>query len=234
MLAALVAASVLLIGLGSWQLQRLGWKRDLIARVDARVHAAPVAAPGRERWASVNAAEDEYRRVRLEGRFAHGAEALVQAVTERGPGYWVLTPLRRPDGTTVLVNRGFVPPEKRDPASRMAGQVVGDVSVTGFLRLSEPGGAFLRSNDPAANRWYSRDVAAIAQARGLSDVAPYFVDADAGSTVEGGPLGGLTQIAFRNNHLSYALTWFALAALAIGATVFFLRSEFGRRGPSPE
>lgn len=229
MLAALVVASILLIALGSWQVQRLGWKRDLIARVDARVTAAPVEAPGRELWAGIDAARDEYQHVRLEGRFLHDAETLTQAVTDLGPGYWVLTPLKRADGTIVLVNRGFVPTERREPASRIAGQIAGPVSLDGLLRLSEPGGAFLRSNDPAGNRWYSRDVAAIAQARGLADVAPYFVDADAGSSVKDGPVGGLTQIAFRNNHLVYALTWFALAALAIGATVFFLRSEFGRR-----
>ncbi len=229
MLATLVVASILLIGLGSWQVQRLGWKRDLIARVEARVTAPPVEAPGRELWAGISAASDEYRHVRLEGRFLHEAETLTQAVTDLGPGYWVLTPLERADGTLVIVNRGFVPAERREPASRSAGQIAGPVSLSGLLRLTEPGGAFLRANDPAGNRWYSRDVAAIARARGLSDVAPYFVDADAGSSVKDGPVGGLTQIAFRNNHLVYALTWFALAALAIGATMFFLRSEFGRR-----
>ncbi len=112
------------------------------------------------------------------GRFDHAREVQSLAVTELGPGYWVLTPLETP-AFTVLVNRGFVPQDRRDPASRPEGAVAGDVTVSGLLRLSEPGGGFLRANDPAGGRWYSRDVAAIAAAEGLrGPVAPYFIDAD--------------------------------------------------------
>ena len=97
--------------------------------------------------------------------------------------------------------------------------------MTGLLRITEPGGGFLRRNDPAAGRWYSRDVAAIAAARGLADVAPYFVDADASSDVPGGPRGGLTIVSFTNHHLIYALTWFVLAIMAAGAGLFMLLPE---------
>jgi len=93
------------------------------------------------------------------------------------------------------------------------------------MRMSEPGGAFLRANDPAAGRWYSRDVAAIAAAQGLGPVAPYFVDADATENPGGLPVGGLTVIAFPNNHLIYALTWFGMAILLAGALVHVVRSE---------
>jgi surfeit locus 1 family protein len=143
-------------------------------------------------------------------------------VTDFGPGWWVITPLRTPGGT-VLVNRGFVPPERRASGTRRLGSPSGSAVVTGLLRTSEPGGGFLRRNDPAANRWYSRDVAAIARARGLSGVAPFFVDADATPNPGGYPVGGLTVVAFRNTHLVYALTWFALATLAIGGMMLVLR-----------
>jgi surfeit locus 1 family protein len=143
---------------------------------------------------------------------------LVQAVTERGAGFWVVTPILRDDGSTILINRGFVPSDRRDPASRVEGNVPGQVSVIGLLRISEPGGGFLRNNDPAGGRWYSRDVAAIAAAQGLEKVAPYFIDADATPNPGGLPIGGLTVVSFRNSHLVYALTWFALAAMsAVGA-----------------
>jgi surfeit locus 1 family protein len=79
--------------------------------------------------------------------------------------------------------------------------------------MSEPGGAFLRNNDPRSDRWYSRDVAAITKARGLARTAPYFIDADASPNPGGYPVGGLTVVAFRNAHLTYALTWFGLAIL---------------------
>jgi surfeit locus 1 family protein len=200
-------------GLGVWQVERLAWKRELIARVDARVQAAALAPPGPAAWAGVSAAGDEYRHVRTTGVFENDKETLVQAVTEAGPGFWVMTPLRTDDGYVVMVNRGFVPPEKAAQATRLAGLASGRAMVTGLLRISEPHGGFLRANQPAAGRWYSRDVAAIAQTRGLPQVAPYFIDADASLNAGGWPRGGLTVIRFRNSHLSYALTWFGLAAM---------------------
>ena len=213
---------VVLLGLGTWQVERRAWKLDLIARVDARVHAPVVPAPGPADWPRIGP-DDAYRHVTLAGTFLHDRETLVQAVTERGGGFWVLTPLRRPDGSLVLINRGFVPGDRRDPAGRAVGQVAGETEVTGLLRLTEPKGAFLRSNDPRDDRWYSRDVAAIAAARGLTDVAPYFVDADATPNPGGLPVGGLTVIAFPNNHLVYAITWYGMALMLAGAVVYVLR-----------
>jgi len=223
-LAAAILAAVLFVALGVWQVERRAWKLDLIARVDARVHAAPVDPPAI--WNAGVAREAEYRHVRVTGRFLHDRETLVRALTERGGGFWVLTPLRTA-GSTILVNRGFVPPDRKAAASRPAGQVEGAVTVTGLLRLSEPGGAFLRSNDPAADRWYARDVAAIARARRVGRVAPYFIDA-AASPSGGYPVGGLTVVSFRNTHLIYALTWFGLAVVSLVGAVAILRSE--RRG----
>lgn len=211
-LLALVILSAIggLLALGIWQIDRREWKLDLIARVDARMAAAPVTAPGVADWADISP-EDAYRRVRLAGRFLNDHEVTTQAVTELGAGYWVLTPLETPD-FTVIVNRGFVPGDRRDPATRPEGEIAGMVTVTGLLRLSEPDGGFLRRNDPDAGRWYSRDVAAIALAEDLGPVAPYFIDADATPNPGGLPVGGLTVVQFRNSHLVYALTWFSLAA----------------------
>lgn len=215
-LAILTAIGLALIAgflsLGVWQLQRRVWKLNLIATVEARLHAPPVAAP------PTADQTDAYRRVTAEGRFRNARETFVQAVTERGPGFWVLTPLVGPT-FTVLVNRGFVPAEKRADHDRPEGPV----RVTGLIRVTEPGGAFLRSNDPATDRWYSRDVAAIAKAKGLGPVAPYFIDADATPNPGGYPVGGLTVVAFRNSHLSYALTWFALAILTLVGLVILWR-----------
>ena len=200
------------LGLGIWQLERRVWKLDLIARVDQRIHAPAVDAPGPQAWDSIDAASSEYRHVRLAGSFADGANTLVQAVTELGGGYWVLTPMRGDSGFTVLVNRGFIPQEHKAEFERESSAMAVPSTVDGLLRISELGGGFLRSNNPAANRWYSRDVAAIAGARGLTDVAPYFIDAGA-SGAESWPRGGLTVVTFRNSHLVYALTWFALAVM---------------------
>lgn len=210
-LATLCGAFALLFaGLSLWQVERRAWKLDLIAVVSARVHARPVPAPGPARWPAITAERDAYRHVQIAGRYDHARATRVTAVTGRGEGAWLLTPLRTDAGWTVLVNRGFVPAgvrRVREPSGR--------ILVRGLLRATEPGGQWLRSNTPRQERWYSRDVAAIAARRGLLNVAPYFVDAEASGP--GYPLGGLTVVSFRNAHLSYALTWLALAAFCCWA-----------------
>lgn len=214
LLALCLFGTLLFTSLGIWQVQRLAWKRDLIARVQTRIHAPPVAAPARRDWAALDVREAEYRRVQARGLFLHDRETLVDALTERGPGAWVLTPLQTADGM-ILINRGFVPPERRDASARLPGQVRGEVTITGLLRPSEPRGRILRPNDPAADRWFSRDVAAIAYVRRLDEIAPFFIDADATANPGGAPLGGLTVVRFRNAHLAYAVTWFGLASLCV-------------------
>lgn len=223
LLALCLVGTLLFSALGIWQVERRSWKLDLIERVNARIDAAPVPLPPDRAWASMGPEDIEYRRVRVRGTFLHNRETLVDALTARGAGRWVLTPLQTADGI-VLVNRGFVPPERRAPAARAAGQVAGPVTVTGLLRLSEPEGRFLRPNQPAQDRWFSRDVGAIAAKRGLDEVAPFFIDADAAPNPGGLPVGGLTVVQFRNTHLIYALTWFGLAGLCIFGLVLLLRS----------
>ncbi|MGR6329851.1 SURF1 family protein [Sphingomonas sp. XXL09] len=199
-------AVLLLIALGVWQLERRQWKLALIAQTERQLALPPVAAPGPDRWPTIGKS-DAYRPVVATGRYRPGADTYVQAVTDLGGGFWVITPLATDSGFTLLVNRGFVPQDLRGRVATPAGPQ----RVVGLLRLTEPRGAFLRHNDPAADRWYSRDVAAIAARRGLGVTAPYFIDAS--QPTHGWPRGGLTVVRFPNNHLLYAFTWFGLAAL---------------------
>lgn len=212
----LLVATLVFAGLAVWQVERRSEKLALIARVEARIDAEPVAPPPPAAWPSITRAADEYRRIRLSGRYLDLPGTPVKAVTERGPGYWLLAPLETDAGFTVYVNRGFVPalPPEAAHAPR------GPVTVTGLLRMTEPGGGFLRSNDPAAGRWYSRDVAAMAREAGLANVAPYFVDAfEVAPPEPDGPVTGLTVVRFANNHLVYALTWAALAVMSLALLV---------------
>ena len=234
--ALALGALVLFVGffaLGTWQIERRAWKLDLIDRIERRVHAPAVAAPGPDRWPQISAVADEYRHVRAVGSFLEKSTTLVQASTELGAGFWVLTPLRVADGSVVFVNRGFVTPEARDAALLAGDAPTGPTAITGLLRMPEPGGAFLRHNDAASDRWYSRDVQAIAVARGLGGVAPYFIDADAAADANDGspgrPVGGLTVVAFDNHHLLYAITWYTLALMVAGATWRVAREEHRRR-----
>ena len=207
--------------LGVWQIERLAWKTDLIARVDARVHAPAMAAPSVT--AAVTQKDDEYRHVTVRGHFLNAAEAQVYTVSELGGGYWVMTPFQRDGGDIVYINRGFVPLDHRDPATRVAGQVSGDTTVTGLLRLPETKGwLFQQPNDPAHDAWYRRDVAQMAQAHHIGPVAAYFIDADATPNTGGWPKGGLTVVKFPNSHLMYAMTWFAMALGLGGVSVWLL------------
>lgn len=227
--------------LGTWQVKRLLWKQDLIARVDARVHAEPVPAPRAAEWPRVAADTHEYLRVRVRGTLLYDYTTRVQTTTALGIGFWLMTPLCTDDGI-VFVNRGFVPMRPGDlqlPAPPVAGPAPcaaaagKPVEIAGLLRLPEPKGRILRENDPAGDRWYTRDIGPMAAKRGMPQAAPFFVDAPAGQEhprdAREKPTGGLTVIAFPNNHLVYALTWFALAAMVAGGYYLVLRYDRQRR-----
>lgn len=222
-LATLVCLAIL-IGLGTWQLARKGEKEALIARIIERSRAEPPAAPPPfDAW---DAKADEFRRVRVTGTFLHDKETLVHGLAPGEPGralqgFYVLTPLKRDDGTTILINRGFVPTELKSPADRLAGQVAGEATVTGMLRASETRTMFVPESDPARDAWFTRDIAGIAAAKGLTRVAPYLIEADATPNPGGWPRGGQLRVDLPNNHLQYAFTWFGIALCLIGVFSVF-------------
>ena len=201
----------ILIGLGVWQLNRLAWKDAIVARIEARTTAAPQPLPPRDGWDALKPDDYEYRRVAVTGRFDNAKEAYILRASGDGPVYHVLTPLALAGGSTVLVDRGSVPAERRDPATRQAGQPSGQVTVTGLMRPPESRNAFTPPDEPAKDRFYTRDPAEIATHFQLADAAPFVVDADATPNPGGWPKGGDTIVEVPNNHFSYALTWFGLA-----------------------
>ena len=222
-LAALVCLAILL-GLGVWQLARKAEKEALIARIVERSHVEPPAAPPPfDAW---DARADEFGRVRVRGTFLHDRETLVHGLAPGEPGralqgFYVLTPLKRDDGSTILINRGFIPTELKRPEDRAAGQVAGEATVTGMLRASEARGLFVPESDPKRDAWFTRDIPGISAARGLTDVAPYLIEADATPNPGGWPRGGQLRVDLPNNHLQYAFTWFGIAACLIGVFSVF-------------
>ena len=216
----------LLCGLGTWQLNRLQWKLALIARVNSHMAAAPLPL---SRIKAMNAQEAQYRRVTLQGRFDHAHEAYVFTTDAGAPVYHVLTPFRTSDDRTLMVDRGEVPKEKLDPAGRAAGNVSGVTQVTGVWRVPDAAGAFTPPPDPAHRIWYSRDLAGIAAAGHLTLAAPVVIEADSAPNPGGLPRGGQTVVSFRNQHLSYAVTWFGLAICLLGVWLAYHISK-GRIG----
>jgi len=224
LLTLLAFAAITTTALGIWQIQRLGWKKALIARVETRVHAEPVPPPA-DTWTALGRDRHEYLRVHLTGSFRHALEIPVYASTIRGPGYWIMTPLETERGT-IWVNRGFVDSAHRDPSTRPHDQGDQQVEITGLIRMPEHANLFLRANVSSEQRWYTRNPDEFSAASGISPPsAPWFLDQDNEIANASWPIPGMTVIHFRNQHLSYALTWFALAGLSISALVFVVRHQ---------
>ena len=216
---ATVILLVLLCGLGTWQLDRLQWKLALIARVNANLQAPPLTL---DQILALEGEAAQYRRVTVSGRFDHAKEAYAFTTSASGEAvYHVLTPLMLADGRILLIDRGAVPESRRDPALRIAGNPQAETSVTGVWRSPDPPGAFTPAPDHARRIWYARDVAGIAAADGIRLAAPVVIDADATPNPGGWPRGGQTVVEFRNQHLSYAVTWFGLAACLLGVWLAF-------------
>ena len=229
LVAALLAFAALFVALGVWQVKRLAWKEALIARVDAGLHAPPVAVEALPRAMSASQAKTmEYRRVSMHGVWVAADTTLVAGASDLGTGYWAVTPLRLADGRVVYVNRGFVP-MGTSKASVIAITAAAPADVVGLLRVTEPGGSLMRANNPQADLWTSRDIAALAGKHHLAAETGWFVDAQSVGPQEGAaalakqPVAGLTVVSFPNNHLGYAITWFTLALLCLGAIVLALR-----------
>ncbi|HWK65230.1 MAG TPA: SURF1 family protein [Rhizobiaceae bacterium] len=214
LLAGLILFCVL-VGLGTWQMQRLSWKEGLIAAVDARIKEQPRSLAELEKQ-FVETGDVDYWPVSAAGRFLNDRESHFLATWQGRAGFFVYTPLALPDGRYVLVNRGFVPFEQKDPATRPMGQVEGEVAVTGLARnpLAGKPSSLVPDNDPAKNVFYWKDLGAMAARSELpaDRLVPFFIDADGKSNPGGLPIGGVTLVEFPNNHLQYAFTWYGLAA----------------------
>ena len=228
--AAMLAALAVLVGLGLWQLQRLHWKQGLLAQIEARTKGPPITLEDAVALAR-EGRDPNYYRVRVDGRFHHAKERYLYAVSDGRVGWHIITPLETEDGDMVLVDRGFVPDDLKDPSSRALGQVDKLVTVTGIVRSPEIQGPFIPDNEPEANRWFWRDLAGMARSAlpaGAIQVAPFFLDADKSEVPGGWPEGGQTRLETTNNHLQYAITWFLLGACLLIVYGLYARSLYRR------
>jgi surfeit locus 1 family protein len=225
-----LAAFAVLVGLGVWQLERKSWKEGLIDTLTRRLAAPPIALPPPERWAALDRQDNEFRRVTFRAEVLNGQEALVYTSGSAfrpdvsGPGYWIFAPARVGGGGVVVVDRGFVPEGRQDPKSRPEGPA-GTVDLVGILRWPEAPGMFTPADDPARNLWFTRDPAAMAQAKQWGPVAPFYLEQEAPMPPGGLPKPGALKVSLPNDHLGYALTWFGLALVLVGVFGFWVRSR---------
>lgn len=219
---------VLLLGLGTWQVQRLHWKEGLIAERAAAVSGVPAVLPK----TLADARDLEFHRVRAAGHFLNDRELHLHATTAAGEvGYHVVTPLALDDGGMVLVDRGFVPERLLAPTTRAEANSSSAVTVTGLLRLAPDGKPswFTPDNRPDRNEWFYVDIAAMARAAGVAGALPFYLDADATPNPGGYPRGGQTDLDLPNNHLQYAITWYALAGALVIVYIRLVRRRRGER-----
>lgn len=215
MIVASLLAFAILIGLGTWQVQRLQWKEELLSTINERVASAPHSLHDvQARY--VTTGDVEYWPVTVEGEFRHEGERHFFATHDGRSGYYIYTPLELPNDRFILVNRGFVPFDRKDPATRPEGQIEGQVTVTGLARrpLTERPSWIVPENDPQTNQFYWKDLKTMAASSGVATVdrfLPFFIDADDSPNPGGLPVGGVTRIDLPNNHLQYAITWYGLA-----------------------
>lgn len=210
-------AFALLVSLGVWQVQRLHWKLGLIAQVNRALALPPVSLDEALKMGKGAA----YRRVALSGRFDNAGEVYVYATADGAPVYHVLVPFIGDDGRVMIVDRGIVPPELRDPKTRAAGLLAGERRVAGVWRTPDAPGLFTPAPDYDRRVWHLPDAKSIAAFEHLKLAAPAVVEADATPNPGGWPKGGQTVVAFRNEHLQYAITWFGLAVVLLAVYVAY-------------
>jgi surfeit locus 1 family protein len=209
-----------LVGLGTWQVQRLAWKEGVINEIESRISAAPAPLP-----ASPDPEADRYRPVTMTGTIAPEEVHVLVSIKRVGPGYRVISPFVTEDGRRVLLDRGFVP-----ETAKSAAREAGPATITGNLHWPRETDGFTPAPDLAGNTWFARDVPALAAALNTEEI---LVVASAGSEAEPGirPMP-VDTASIPNDHLEYAVTWFSLAAIWIAMTLYFVLR--GRRAPAKE
>jgi surfeit locus 1 family protein len=231
-LVAGLAAMAILVGLGTWQVNRLAWKEGLIATIDGRIASSPRPLAEIERFFT-DTGDVDYRPVTLRGTYRNDRESHFLATWKGASGFFVYTPLELPDARSILVNRGFVPFDRKDSATRADGQVGGEVEIVGLARnpLAEKPSWIVPDNDLAKNVFYWKDIGAMAARAGIDParLVPFFVDAGNAPNPGGLPAGGVTMVDMPNNHLQYAVTWYGLAAALVAVLVVFIRGRVRSR-----
>ena len=217
--ATTVVGVIVLLGLGTWQVERLQWKEGLIAARESRIAAPPLDLPTGDDPAAI-----QYRRVHFAGRFLNDREMYLAARTYEGEtGYHVVTPVRPAAGPPVLVDRGWIPLFRKDPASRPESRPEQMTEIDGYVRLPAKPNIFTPANDPGNNLWFSIDLAAMARYAGLAAVRPFYVQAAPGPDPKALPIGIKLSVDLPNNHLQYAITWYALAAALLVTYIVYMR-----------
>lgn len=217
-----IATFLFLLALGTWQMQRLAWKTELIKSIDQGLNAEAVDVDDEKTYR-------EYSHVRVAGVYDGAGEFYVHAINAEGkPGFHIYTLLRREGLKAVMVNRGFVAPEVVKSGEIKNMLPIGVQVLTGVLRHSHDKKYFIPENDIANNRWFYAHLPSMASALEIKsdDIFPQFLELDKSAANDNAPQAGVTRVDIVNNHLSYAVTWYGLALALLVVVLIYQR---GRR-----
>lgn len=228
--------TAVLVALGLWQLQRRTAKHELIAALTQRLAEAPVALPPPAQWAALNPAHDEFRRVSFMATYATLPDAMVyssgSAVRKdaSSPGTWAFLPARLPSGEMVVIDAGFVENTMQDRSVEdhaVKKLVTGQpIALTGYLRFPEAPGWLTPAENRDKRLWFVRDHLAMASALHWGPVAPFYIDLERPAPENGIPRPGPLDVHLKDDHLQYAITWFALAGAVLIAFGVWIRGRW--------
>ena len=205
-----LAGAAVLVALGVWQVQRLAWKERVLADIEARIAAAPVDLP-----AEPDPMADRYLPVKVSGVLAGPELHVLVSRKQVGAGYRIIQPFEV-QGRRIMVDRGFVPLSAIDTPRAQTHE-----TLTGNLHWPDETDGYTPEPDLEKNIWFARDVPRMARALNTEPVLLVVARQES----ETGP--GLTPLpvdtgGIPNDHLSYAITWFSLAAIWLSMTGYFL------------
>ncbi|PPR79249.1 MAG: hypothetical protein CFH01_00509 [Alphaproteobacteria bacterium MarineAlpha2_Bin1] len=211
---------IFLLGLGTWQLDRLEWKNNLIAERQSFLNDDPILFNGDIK--ELNGAM--WKPVQLNGTYQHDKELYLAARSMRGNvGFHVLTPLSLSNGKNILINRGWVPREKKDPLTRIQSNYKGPVELIGIITPGFKKGFFSPKNDLTNNVWLYVDYMEMSSAVGMT-LQKFVIDAKENGR-GGFPIGSQTRVNMPNDHLQYAVTWYLLGLTLVFVWFFWNKNR---------
>jgi surfeit locus 1 family protein len=222
-----VIVFLILLSFGTWQIKRLFWKEALIERYLLQSQSNPIKDPIQLKNKNV----EEFKATEISGSFLHKKEIYITGKTFEGnAGFHVITPFKLIDNSIILVNRGWVSESYRDPEKRKFSLIKDNIVLEGIIRYPQKKGYFVPENDGEKGFWFTikpQEIFNFIKLKANNLIENYYIDALRQGKKLTLPIGITGKPRLRNQHLSYAITWYGLA-LSLLFVYFSYHISIGR------